>query len=85
MLFFKKSSNEYQEVLKTLREMQLKQANLDVKMQETESKLDFMRAELKQQRRKRLGITEEEQTITEGKDINNSVLLPDNGVVFKHR
>lgn len=86
MLFFnKKNSNDYQEVLKILREVQLKQGNLDVKMQELESKYDFMKAEIKLQRKKKLGITEEQQDTQDTQTINNSMFLPDNGAIFKHK
>lgn len=83
MLWFNKEN--YGEVLKILKEMQLKHASFDAKLEELESKLDFMKAEIKQQRKKKLNIEEETLGEEKSKDINNPMLLPDNGVPFKHR
>lgn len=86
MLFFKrKDTDNYAEVLKIVKELQLKLGNIDVKVQEMESKIDFFKAELKAQRKKRLNIQEEDTELDNTKDINNGMFLPDNGTVLKHR
>lgn len=82
-LFFNKKDQSYEEVLKIVKDLQLKYGNLDVKMQELDSKIDFFKAELKQQRKKRLNLQDDDSMQEDAKDIYNNVLLPDHGHFHK--
>lgn len=82
MIFFKKKetkieSEEYTNLYDKLSKM-------SVKLEELESNLDFLRAEFKSFRKKKLNVSKGDEEEEETKQLNNPVILPDNGFIKRN-